>query len=108
MDKAKKLKQKREKLVKELALSKEMLQGTLVEKYLECGKTGCKCNRGQKHGPKYYLSYKFGGVTKMLYVPKDMLSEVKNQSWLYKKYKKAGQAISDINKQLLVISKKQR
>ena len=37
-----------------------------------------------------------------------MLSEVKNQSRLHKRYKKAGQAISDINKQLLVISKKQR
>ena len=101
------LKQKRKKLVDELKLSKDMLQGTLVEKYLKCGKAGCKCNRGEKHGPKYYLSYKLDGVTKMLYIPSKMLSEVKNQSCLYKKFKKAGKQISDINKQLLILSKKQ-
>ena len=105
--KVKRLKQKREKLVKELQLSKEKLQGTIVEKFLECGRAGCKCKRGEKHGPKYYLSYKHKGVTQMLYIPKDMVSEVRSRSRLYKRFKETGQKISDINKQLLIISKKQ-
>ena len=106
--KEKSLRQKRAKLVKELQLSKEMLQGTIVEKYLECGKAGCKCTRGEKHGPKYYLSYKSKGVTQMLYIPTKMLSEVKRCTQLYKRFKKTGGQISDINKRLLVISKKKK
>ena len=38
-----------------------MLQGSLVVLYRKCGKKGCRCERGEKHGPAYYLSYKEGG-----------------------------------------------
>ena len=24
-------------------------------KYIRCGKSSCRCNRGKKHGPYYYL-----------------------------------------------------
>ena len=34
----------------------EILRGSLTERYLTCGKPGCKCARGERHGPVWYLS----------------------------------------------------
>ena len=55
----------------------EMLQGSLGVLYRKCGKKGCRCERGEKHGPAYYLSYKEGGVTQMVYIPVSRLEEGK-------------------------------
>lgn len=39
----------------------QLLRGSLIERYLRCGKPGCKCAQGEGHGPKYYLSVSFAG-----------------------------------------------
>lgn len=49
----------RQRLEKELLASRlPMVKGSLYERYLRCGnaKADCKCRRGEKHGPFYYLS----------------------------------------------------
>ena len=33
-------------------------QAKLYFKYVRCGKPSCRCNRGQKHGPYAYASYR--------------------------------------------------
>jgi hypothetical protein len=38
-----------------------VLRGSLIERYLRCGKPGCKCAQGEGHGPKFYLSVSFAG-----------------------------------------------
>jgi hypothetical protein len=32
--------------------------GYLVAEYVRCGKPGCKCHRGEKHGPYWYLHFR--------------------------------------------------
>lgn len=40
-----------------LALSPgAMVPGGLVERWIICGKEGCRCATGEKHGPYYYRS----------------------------------------------------
>ncbi len=39
-----------------------VLAGSLVKQYVVCGKPGCRCQRGQKHGPLYYLYWKEQGL----------------------------------------------
>ena len=34
----------------------EVLRGSLMERYLTCGNSDCKCARGERHGPVWYLS----------------------------------------------------
>ncbi len=32
--------------------------GYLVAEYVRCGKPGCRCQRGQRHGPYWYLRFR--------------------------------------------------
>jgi hypothetical protein len=43
-----------------------MVSGSLVEQYVTCGKPNCRCARGQKHGPLYYLYWKEQGRSRSL------------------------------------------
>src|SRR5437879_5352621 len=45
------LERRRKGLVELLPPAAETLRGTLRERYVTCGKPGCKCARGERHGP---------------------------------------------------------
>ena len=50
-----------------------VLRGSLIERYTQCGKPGCKCMQGEKHGPAYYLTVSYAkGKTRQVYVPKGL------------------------------------
>jgi hypothetical protein len=53
-----------------------VVTASLVEIGRKCGHFGCKCNRGEKH-VSHYLTMKEGGKTRTVYVPKEMLEEVR-------------------------------
>jgi hypothetical protein len=64
---------RRQKLLDELARLGPVLRASLLERFVQCGKPGCKCMRGDKHGPAYYLSVTYAkGKTRQVYVPKDL------------------------------------
>src|SRR5260370_38386244 len=50
------LRKRREGLRKVLPPLGEMRRGSLMERFLTCGKADCKCARGERHGPVWYLS----------------------------------------------------
>src|ERR1700675_3530384 len=50
------LQKRREGLVKLLPPVAETLRGSLIERYLTCGNPDCKCARGERHEPVWYLS----------------------------------------------------
>ncbi len=56
-----------------------MVAGSLVGQYVTCGKPRCRCTRGQKHGPLYYLYWKEQGRSRSLYVPRERVSELRRQ-----------------------------
>jgi hypothetical protein len=88
---------KRARLLREIQGCSEMLQGSLVVLYRKCGKRGCRCERGEKHGPAYYLSYKEGGVTRMVYIPVSRLEEVKKAMEGFSRYWELGVKLSRLN-----------
>jgi hypothetical protein len=65
-----------------------MLAGSLVEQYVTCGKPGCRCSRGQKHGPLYYLYWKEKGRSRSLYVPREKVDELRQQVQNYRRFQK--------------------
>jgi len=97
----KSLYKRRQKLWSSLENNVEMMQGSLFERYLPCGKEGCKCKKGEKHGPFYYLTYLEAGKLKTQYVPKDKVERVKKWIKAYKKVKEIIREIADINHRLL-------
>jgi len=84
-----------------------MLQGSLVVLYRKCGKKGCRCERGEKHGPAYYLSYKEGGVTQMVYVPISRLREVQEAMEAFSRYWELGVKLSRLNLEQMGLSKRE-
>lgn len=55
-----------------------LLAGTVVERFLKCQRKDCAiCRKQGGHGPAYYLSIREDGRTRMVYIPKDHLKEVR-------------------------------
>jgi len=81
--------------VQKLAAAQPVLAASLVHKGKRCGRAGCRCERGQKHR-SWFLTYKHDGKTKTVYVPLDMVQEVR--SWIeeHRRMKKLAQEIREL------------
>jgi hypothetical protein len=80
----------------------ETLRGSLVERYLTCGNPACKCARGQRHGPVWYLTVTLGpGRTTGGIVAAEQLDQVRRWIGNYRQVKEHLEEISSINRELL-------
>lgn len=50
------LRQRRQRLLRQLRLPAHLIRASIVERFNTCGKPNCACARGKKHGPFYYLT----------------------------------------------------
>ena len=51
----------------------EALPGSLQREWKRCGKSACRCARGELHGPYWYLRWREGGHQRKRYVkPADL------------------------------------
>ena len=98
------LRQKRKRLLKKLkSIEENMIRGSLIERYKQCGKTNCHCNEGSKHGPTYYLSVSIPDAkTVLIYVSMENKVIVEEALENYRKAQKIIGEISDINRELLL------
>jgi len=97
------LRRRRTTLLKRLAaVDSQILRGSLIERYIRCGKPGCKCAEGPGHGPKYYLSVSYPGRRpEQDYVPQHYQKQVKQFLANYQRVKQILEEISSINRELL-------
>ena len=73
-----------------------------MERYLTCGKPGCKCARGERHGPVWYLSVTLrAGKTVGMQVPEGKVEEIRRLLDNHRKLKESLETISEINWELL-------
>jgi hypothetical protein len=103
----KNLEAKKAELLSKIHGCSGMLQGSLVVLYRKCGRRGCRCGRGEKHGPAYYLSYKEEGVTQMIYIRASRLEEVKKAMEAFSQYWELGVKLSRLNLKQMGLSKKE-
>ena len=67
------------RLVEEHCLSIGEQMGLWVsQRYTRCGKAGCKCMRGEGHGPFWYGSYKEGGRLTCRYLGAERLKKIRH------------------------------
>lgn len=86
-------------LLKKLPAPTEILQGSLIRYYHE----GCRCHPNGRYGPYWYLSIQRQGKTKMVLVPKEKLSLVRQYLRNWKRYLRLIRTIMD--KHLEIIKK---
>lgn len=82
--------------VKKLDATGPVLAASLVKIKKHCGRPGCHCQRGEKHVGNY-VTYKEKGKTRTVYVPLDLLEEVK--AWIaeHRRVKRLSQEISQLS-----------
>ena len=103
------LRERRKGLAQQLPPITEILRGSLVERYVTCGNPACKCAKGERHGPIWYLTVTVGkGRTSGGIVPEDRLAEVRGWIENYYRLKDHLEKISDINRELLRRHRAQR
>ncbi len=97
------LRRQRQTLVQSLPpLLRASLRGSLIERYLRCGKPGCHCAKGRGHGPKYYLSVSYPGRRPELqYVSQEQKAEVEKRLKNFHAARKILEKIFAINRELL-------
>jgi len=96
------LRQRKQGLAKLLPSVTEILRGSLVERYVTCGNPSCKCARGERHGPIWYLTVTLGkGRTTGGIIPEEKVAEVRGWIANYHNLREHLEKISDINRELL-------
>lgn len=96
------LRDRRRTVVRQLPDLQQILRGSLLERYLTCGKPGCKCARGERHGPVWYLSVTLrAGKTVGMQVPAAKVPAIRRLLDNHRKVKASLEAVSEINWELL-------
>lgn len=95
------LEARKQAIVEALPCLAEVLRGSLFERGIRCGKSSCRCARGQEH-PSTYLGVSLkGGKTVQITVPAQLLKRVEGMVRNYSELWVALEEISEINRQLL-------
>jgi hypothetical protein len=87
--------------LRQLATDKPVLAASLVQIAKHCGRKGCHCQQG---GPKHvgnYLTSKVKGKTRTVYVPLDLLDDVRSWTAEHKRLKVLLQEISQLTLALI-------
>ena len=96
------LQRRRKGLLQLLPPLDETLRGSLLERYVTCGNPDCKCARGERHGPIWYLTVTLGpGRTTGSILTANQAERVRTWIQNYHSVKERLEKISDINRELL-------
>ena len=91
------LRARRAELLAGLPRAERLLPGALIEQHRSCGKEGCRCTRGEPHGPYGYLQV----AGRLLYVPSALADMVRSDVEISQRLREALAEISAINMELL-------
>ena len=96
------LQRRRQGLAKRLPPLEEILRGTLLERCVTCGKPNCKCARGERHGPAWYLNVTLDQAHRTSEtVPAEQVERVRKWIDNFHQVRDNLEKISDINRELL-------
>ena len=95
--------QTRETLLRQISrLARRSLFGTLSETYRTCGRPGCRCHQGHKHGPHLYVSFRGAeGTTSGYYVPQDLVEAMREGVAAWQQLQGVLRELAELNRQQL-------
>jgi hypothetical protein len=82
-------------------LARRSLFGTLSETYRTCGRPGCRCHQGHKHGPHLYVSFRGAQGTSGYYVPQSLAEPMRQGVAAWQELQSALRELAELNRQRL-------
>jgi hypothetical protein len=82
---------------------REQLAGSLFARYGECGKEGCACRQGRKHGPYYVLSTRTGGAGGFAYLDAERVAQARQLVERYREFKKGFRRLKKVNTEIVAL-----
>lgn len=97
------LRQRRAALLRQLAVPPQLIRASVVERFGTCGKPGCRCHAGHKHGPYYFLTQcvAVGHVRKFQLKGPEVLSAARGAVAAFSQFYDGLEELSQINAELL-------
>jgi len=89
--------QARGRLVRSLGALREMLPGSFVERWRQCGKPNCRCADGKNLHPQFQVSLLVDGKPRTFNVSAQLAEEVRKQVEMHKRFQRSEDAICQIN-----------
>lgn len=86
----------------------EILRGSVVVRFVRCGKAGCRCADGEGHRATYLSVTLRGGRTEQVSLPSDLVRVAKRQIANYDAWWKAVEKVSAINREHLRAEREKR
>jgi len=88
-------------LVKGMGAAGEILKCSLIQRLTVCQRPGCRCMKGQKHGPYLYVSFFDGKQSRQVYVPQPMQAQVRRWVQNYQKLSQTVARLSGLSVELI-------
>jgi hypothetical protein len=82
--------------LRQVCARQPLLSASLVKIAKRCGRPGCRCEHGEKH-VGHHLTYKVAGKTHTVYVPLDLLKEVRQWIQEHRRLKNLVREISQLS-----------
>jgi len=82
-------------------LARRSLFGTLSETYRTCGRPGCRCHQGHKHGPHLYVSFRGPNGTTGYYVPQVLAEPMRAGVAAWQELQGVLRELAELNRQRL-------
>jgi hypothetical protein len=89
-----------ESLVDALLQEREQIRGSLFSRFAVCGKAGCCCAQGEKHGPYYVLSNRSAGEGGFVYLKGEQVSRVRELVDRHRRFKKGLKRLKGLSDRL--------
>ena len=90
------------KLTKPIFGRGPLIKGTVCEMARKCGKPTCACSRGELHR-SMVLSWSQKGKTKLMSIPPERLTELREKTEEYRRLRGARAEVSAITKKMLAV-----
>ena len=92
----------REDLLRRISrLARRSLFGSLSETYRTCGRPGCRCHQGHKHGPHLYVSVRGPDGTSGYYVPQALAEPMRQGVAAWQELQGVLREMAELNRQRL-------
>ena len=77
------------------------MSGSLFARWADCGKEGCACQSGQRHGPYWVLSTRSGGRGGFAYLKPDQADEARRLIAASRSFRDGMRRLRDLGDELL-------